>query len=141
MLAVRGTHAFETRFFPRIHSRVCFHSVASVANGHFKVRTAFFVASLARLQLLFQSIADTKNWSYGLEVAVEAFQMLPMQFSNALWPNRVLFMSRLGQVGHAGTPRVTVLILLRPPSLSVCITIATRSVWFRSVCFLLFEFA
>ncbi len=83
------------------------------------MRRALIVDSLARLQLLFQSIADTKNWSYGLEVAVEAFQMLPMQFSNALWPDRVLFMSRLGQVGHAGTPRASVLILLLHTSLSV----------------------
>jgi hypothetical protein len=51
-----------------------------------------------RFQLLFQAVADTRNWSYGLQLAEEAFQVLPPAQSNALWPDRVLFMSRLGQV-------------------------------------------
>lgn len=53
-------------------------------------------------KLLFQSIADTRNWQYGLEVAEEAFQVLPASHANQLWPDRVLFMSRLGQVSLCG---------------------------------------
>ena len=55
-------------------------------------------ACLLPLQLLFQSIVDVKNWAHGLELAEEAFQVLPANHANLLWPDRVLFMSRLGQV-------------------------------------------
>jgi hypothetical protein len=67
---------------------------AFVAPNHLPPSTP----TLRSCQLLLQCLADTGSWEDGLAVVEEAFQLVPATHVEPLWADRVLFMSKRGQV-------------------------------------------